>query len=739
MPRVPLPQVGLDVGGSPAYDAPRFVPLPDTESRQTIEFGQGLTQFGMGVADAARVMQDQVDDARVTEGFTKWSETASNLLSGPNGYLRSIGQAAQGDNRKKVMDQIDTAYREIESGMKNDVQRGMFREAARKQMMGIKERVYGHEAEQVRIDAVGQADALRIQSARNAGGSWVTRALNPNASISAAAAEALATGRTDPQGPGGISPGAMAALRGRTAAGQAPTGQPAQAPQADNFFEMQRNTAIAQANRIADLNQWAADDPRRAEILLQTNTMIHAEVADQLVNAGKTKEAADYVSKLTTSDVAADKLDDMRGVIRRATTADTATRIASDVIGKVDATMLPRLAKQRGAAVTVSEVFGAEAYDLAWTEIDKQFKSGAIDAEQRSIALAELDATHKRRKQMWSDASAATLNEAERLLNNDKNLTIDSPAFPAKLHSQLVKYGNLANASAFVGGVRPTTTPAAYAEVMKAVDSGELKGMSNTDLYNRFYSTLGKAEWDELQSYHAGANTAKRSHRSVLAEGQFMKLLAVEAKINRSIEGPKGEAEELRYARFLLELQGRIDREETDGRVATDDWIRKQVAQMSLDKVSVADSWFGPTEKFVFDTSGDERKGAFAQQYGDLVVIGRTQEDQARAVSRMLTAHNIATPTLAQSAWLAQKIRPSTKPDGTPSTLSEDLAVLIEGMKRAGMELTVDNIARVYRAQNPPPVPATPTLSTSQVPGFDPGIYYYGKEPVLAPRFKEKK
>lgn len=643
MPRVPLPQIGLQTGTSPSYDAPGGAPLPDVSGRQVAQLGQAQAEFGQGVAAAARVMQDQQDDNRVTEGFTKWADRVSSVLSGENGYLYTEGKNAQGYYRAKALGEIEKSWREIEAGLENDVQRGMFREAVRKHMVGVKERVYGHEAEQVRIDGIGQADAMRVQAARTAVESFVNRALNENAKVSAAAAESLATGKM--QGPQGQEP---QSLRGKTYA-------QAQAEASD--FDVQRNTAIGQANRVADLKGWKKNDPRRQELVLQTTTAIHMGIVEQLIGKGKTQQAKDYVAKLDERQVSPDKLADMNAAVRRAGVNDNGATLAAEIVRSTDMAIMPKIAKQQNRAVPNYEVFGGEAYQLGVAEIEKRFSRGTIDADERRVALAEFEATHNRRRQMWADRTRETQEEAERLFNADPNLTLDSPAFPPQLRNDLEKYGRLDEASKFQGGLRRVTTPRAYADVMKALDAGRLRGMSYSDLYNEFYSKLGPSEWDELKQFHAAANTNKPvPHTSVFSDADRMKKVAAGNKVIKSVAGPKGEVEELRYAQFAMEVQNRINILESKGIKVDDDKLQAIADAVVLEpKVSV-EEWGTDPEKWEWELTPEEEKVAYRTEWGEEMRVAKGKGDEAANILKLFNDAGAARPSTTQVAWLASKI-----------------------------------------------------------------------------------
>lgn len=649
MPRVPLPQVGMQTGAAPMYDAPGFVPLVDIAGRQVSNLGQGMSQFGTGVADAARVMQDQINDSRATEGFTKWSETASNALSGENGYLRTLGKAAQ-DRKDATLTSIEKSAEEIQNSLQNDVQRGMFKEAVRRHMMGVRERVYGHEAEQVRIDYIGQSEALRVQSIKNAAEAEVDRSLTPNAVISAAAAESLDRGRSPTFG----QPVSPVPLPGATTV---------QEPQQGGVptSTLHLNTALEAANQSATAQGWGPDDPRRQALVLKTTTDYHAIVADTYLQRGRTKEASDYISKLTSKDVDPIELEKMRGIVRRATDADSATRMAISIVDQIDQQLMPQLAKERGNAVSKYEVFGADALRLTQAAIDAEYQKpgSTMTREQRSLAHEEVRLTFARRKEQWSERSVEFLDQAEKLLTDNPNLTINSTAFPARLYEGLKKYGKLTDAEKFQGGLGKVTTDEAYAQVVAAVDSGELRGMSLTALKDRFYASLSPKTWEELKQYHAGANEAARvKHRSMFSEGEMMKnLAAVGGVINDPFKGPKGATEQLRYARFLQEIQKRINQDEADGKTVTDDRIREFADELFMERGTVP-TWGGlfTESKFLWEMTPEEEDVAYSTDFETVNRIARAGEPDMQKAIDAFKNRSWNLPSTTKLTWFASEM-----------------------------------------------------------------------------------
>jgi hypothetical protein len=643
MPKVPVPSIGLQAGSSGSYDAPGGSSIPDIGGPQITQLGQAQTGLGHSLSAAARVMQDQIDDAAVTEGYTKWADEASSVSQD---FLQRVGKDARGYYRAKALGEIEQAWRKIEAALENDVQRGMFREAVRKHMVGIKERIYGHEAEQLRVDNIGQADAMRLQAARSAVEARMGQALSPDAKVTAAAAEALATGvpPQDPQGPQG--PQGPPSLRGKTYA---------QAKAEADEFTVQMNTAVAQANRIADLKGWTKDDPRRQNLLIDTRTAIHSGVVEQLIQKGKTQAAKDYVAKLDERQVTPKAMGEMQSLVRRAAVNEVGTNAAIGVVAKVDNLIADAAKKEGVEGFDASEVFGGDAYIAGIQQIDEDYAAGRLDADSRKVALAEFENVHARRRQAWSDKSREALQEAERVLNANKNLRIDSADFPAKLRNNLSKYGKLSDAEKFVGGLRRVTTDMDYGQLMDDVDRGVLRGMSNSDLFNRYYAKMSPQHWEEAKSLHAAVNQAGKE--TAVKDTVFLKTIANSNGVIENAEGPKGEEEMRRYGRFLLELQKRVDREpRAPGRDVSDARVREIAGEMLAEpKFKLDVNWGTDKDVYLWELTKIERRSAYTTEFGSMVYLKGGETGVEKELTRYF-GDAIAERNVGKISWLSQNI-----------------------------------------------------------------------------------
>lgn len=330
MPVVPM--IPLNAGASPTYLAGGVVPRGPVESTQMEALGEATARSGAAIGTLATGLQDQLNESRTKEGYTSLAKQTTTLLEDPKtGYFNKRGKEAVGQSREQALQSIDDARRQIEKGLDNDTQRGMFREAADRFMIGVTGRVYGHEAEQFRSYSARESDKMSDQAIDDAANA---KAMEPPpgqeqsaAELAAAAqvranAERMQNGENPSnspsllvQGPGpratvnigGVDvdvgtwqdqPGVRqpGPLQSEAAPQEPATPQPSKPRTSD--YELHKNTAISQANTFADLQGWPTDSAQRKQYVLSKTTALHEAVIDRLIGDDRSKDAATYLDSV---------------------------------------------------------------------------------------------------------------------------------------------------------------------------------------------------------------------------------------------------------------------------------------------------------------------------------------------------------------------------------------------------------------------------------------------------------
>ena len=318
MPRVPsydLPSVGLQPRQGSEFSAPRVAPLQSAGPEQQQQLGRAMTAAGTAAFEVAGELQHQLNEARSKEAFTRFADDVSTLLHNPkDGYLNSIGTAAVGEHSKIVLDQIEEARRKRMDALDTDVQRELFNEVSSRHMIGVREQVGTHEAEQVRVYNAGWTKAAQQQAIRDAADAYLLQGPAPPALGPPAA------GTTSPQG----EPKAAAA------------GQEPGAPSPISVFERQRNTVIANTNSLADQAKLPADSPQRKLMVQAALTDMHSLIVDRLVAEKRGSEAKAYLDKvLASGDIDPAEAPKLIRYAQQASVDQEATTLADDIVSQL--------------------------------------------------------------------------------------------------------------------------------------------------------------------------------------------------------------------------------------------------------------------------------------------------------------------------------------------------------------------------------------------------------------------
>lgn len=633
--QVPIAQVGANVNPTPAMSAGGVTPFQDQSSKQLQQAGAAVQGAGEAAMSIASMLRDEEDTAGSKEAYTQFADYATETLHNPQtGYLNKVGKSAVGYERARALGDLEKRARQIEEQLPNDVQKGKFRDAAARHMAAVKESVYGHEASQRRVWNLGQTRAMAKQAARDFINARV-RGEVPQALVAGGELAAGPEAQGSPQGPrlvgqpsgqaGGrivVPAGAQepqpASLRGKTYA-QAVAGAP-RGPS----WQMHWNTAVTQANEVADLLGLPADSAERRELVLETTTAMHAGVVEELLGADRNKEAKDYIANLDRSEVDSTAMLRMRREVKSATDEDRALELSQRIMDELAKGPTTNVAGvELDAHTWDEELRGSADYTRIDTStmlrradalLQQQVDSGEIDAKEKRSAMAHVREQHAMLVDEWNSVTKDKLLEAEKILQSNPRMQVDSPSFPRTLRNELIDRGQLDAARRLEGGRRVTVVEA-YQQLQNDVDSGALVGMSNEQLFNRYYSVLGPNEWNEAQAKHAAANKIERElakDDDVLSFETQIKRAAFDAKIitlrsNSGAPVPATPAEFDRFERFQGEIQRRFQLERAAGVKLTTAAKKQIVDDVVLDRVFI-DEWGSDPERFYWDNLTPEEK-----------------------------------------------------------------------------------------------------------------------------------
>jgi hypothetical protein len=154
MPTVPtsfVPQVAPQGGGDIGqFQAPQVAVAQNLAAEQQVRFGQATTAAGNQVFRLGSAIQDGIDEAK-TKAQDIWAQTQiGELLNGPKGYLRTVGQDADA-NYAAASDQLSQISQQAMDGLDNDTQRTMLRNVIARNMMNYQAKMLDHRDNQVKV------------------------------------------------------------------------------------------------------------------------------------------------------------------------------------------------------------------------------------------------------------------------------------------------------------------------------------------------------------------------------------------------------------------------------------------------------------------------------------------------------------------------------------------------------------------------------------------------------------
>lgn len=602
---IKLPERGQNPQGTPQIQA-QGVAAPAGNPGQIGALGQSLGKLGQVAAAAAGMMEAEHTAAETKQAYTALADFTMETTEGEGGYLRMVGQDAVGANRAKTLEAIEQRAQVLEQGLHSDNARQMFRDNANRYLIGAKRRIYDHEAKERRAWNVGQSDAMRIQSSREAIESFVRGEGDPAIAIGAK----MAADRQDPDG-AAIDPNAVPFEES--------------AGQVKNLWRMHLRTAIEQAEERSNLLGESA--AVRAERVLETTTAIYGGIVERLVDEGRTDEAADFLEKAPAGRIdprTRAKLGKSVRVARRADNAFIRSNAFLDAFLQErgtaeaeadDGAAQPPTAEPLdvteggfgGGGFVTGGGFGDDAAPLdpaallrdtarSWSaeqqqqtdpgfpvepgrrpppgmiraaseEFRRQFEAGEIDAQTRDMMMSRVREQQNIMAQEWAGHTETALLEAEQYLEQNGG-SVDDPVFPQSLRQDLADRGVLDKVRTIEGRLQDRGTDASvYGDLLRQFDAGALAGKTNTWLFNRYYHHLSLSDWRQAQSLLASANPSIKPP----PEDDFFPLQ--DQILEQAFEGgivtgrssttgrpiPDGDDEAKLYSEFRAELQKRAN------------------------------------------------------------------------------------------------------------------------------------------------------------------------------------
>ncbi len=257
--QAPNPVGFKPLGATPAIEGTRPPPQAQPMARfelgkefgsaQAIEGGRAMQNFGQAMIQVADRLQSFVDDARTKELDTQLSDKIRQIMYDPEkGYMATQGKSAL-ELRSQTLKSLEEARTEIARGASNNVQQSMFTNVANRRFESVFNQLDAHALQQTKVYNMAESKA-RLE-----------------ASIYDALANTNSVYQKDADGK--------------------PTGA----------FQTYKQTAIEEANNLADLSGFAPNSSQRSNLVRDVTTKIHADVVQQMVNRNDYIGARSYLDQ----------------------------------------------------------------------------------------------------------------------------------------------------------------------------------------------------------------------------------------------------------------------------------------------------------------------------------------------------------------------------------------------------------------------------------------------------------
>jgi len=162
MPTVPttfVPQVAPQVGGDIGqFQAPQIATAENLAAQQQVQFGRTAVQAGNVAYRVGSAIQDDIDDANAKAADTWMLTNATQMLRGPNGYLRSVGKNAV-DGFQGTQEALAALGQQTLDRATNDTQRRMLQPVIARNMLTFQTQLFDHYEREAKGYATNEAKA----------------------------------------------------------------------------------------------------------------------------------------------------------------------------------------------------------------------------------------------------------------------------------------------------------------------------------------------------------------------------------------------------------------------------------------------------------------------------------------------------------------------------------------------------------------------------------------------------
>ena len=331
-----LPRRSTQVGGTPAFSAGQVAVPGNPAAEQARQLGQGIERAAGAGFDVVNQLQEEFNVARIKEADNRAADVFRDVVGR---YQRTVGKDATGKGREQAFTEIEERLRGIGEKLDTQDQRDAFEEQVAARMVRARGIADAHEADQIRVDAVGQAKARQDSEMLDAVGA---------------------------------------------------AGDPTQ-------FAYHRGVMLSEVDNQADLAGMTQDDPRRALARREVLSQLHDQAVRSLVSQGRAGAARQHL-EAAGDDVDPVTRGKLQGLVQQATTDEQSFGAARWVTQQHPGRLLDQIETLNQLHEADPKAFPIEARDAAearirsMEQVDYQVRARTgNEAVQQAQAFAGLN------------------------------------------------------------------------------------------------------------------------------------------------------------------------------------------------------------------------------------------------------------------------------------------------------------------------------------------------------------
>lgn len=326
-------------------------------------------------------------------------------------------------------------------------------------------------------------------------------------------------------------------------------------------FTVARDTMIAEANKLAQLKGFGPDSDVAKSLRDAELTKLHQQVITTMLAGDKTKDARAYY-EANSEQIDPEARDDLKKMLNQAGAKQESLDLFRSLKGG--------FSEQR-------------------KEVDRLYGAGKISPEVYDMTMQRVEHQYSIVKAQQAEGEKSLIGGSmDWFIKNPGRSILDFQTANPQAYNQLVKTGHIASIVGFAkSNGKVENDPATWADVM--TNQQDLKGMTPTEIYNRYRFKLDDQHLEKLYALNAAMNGSKdEQHLYIQSTTDLVKGSAQSLGI-LPYKGKPSESQSKDFDEFQNAVQSRVAAFEASTlqgkRKASQDELRKILQEVEMDKV----------------------------------------------------------------------------------------------------------------------------------------------------------